>query len=52
MEGIYKWLFTDTEMFPEMLQKRSFSWLMGVYQEDEMHLFHLHVVSCCQLSSA
>lgn len=52
MEGIYKWLFTDTEMFPEMLQKRSFSWLMGVYQEDEMHLVHLHVVSCCQLSSA
>lgn len=50
MEGIYKWLFTDTEMFPEILQKHSFSWLMGVYQEDEMHLFDLHIVSCYQHS--
>lgn len=29
IEGIYKWLFTDIEMFPEILQKHYFSWLMG-----------------------
>lgn len=50
MEGIYKWLFTGAEMFPEILQKHYISWLLCIYQEDEMCLFHLHIVSCYQHS--